>query len=107
MIEPTEPEAANGEMPKAPRKIGNFRVSVDMMRMDWRKILPLFEQMVVVRAECIYADMSFHYTAFSELFEEIEESIAPPDYEILVTRHTKNDDPQGEPWYTFTAERRL
>jgi hypothetical protein len=70
-------------------RLGQFKISALALRSSWKKILPLFAHMVVVRCEFIYASDTLEYTAQSDLFEESISNGIPPEYEIIAT---KKDD---------------
>lgn len=86
---------------KPERRLGNFRIAAEYVKTDWRSLLQFFDKVVVVRCEFVFADQSFHYTAFSELFEALEEGAEPPDYEVIIEQHQKNGQPDGERWFSF------
>jgi hypothetical protein len=53
---------------------------------DWKLLLPLMAQVVVVRCEQLYWNDCFEYTALSELFEPVPIGMFPPMYRIIFTR---------------------
>ncbi len=72
---------------KHKHKLGRFKVSEEFIRRDWRSLLQLFANFVIVDAKWNFATRSVEYLAFSELFEEIEDGVEAPDYAIEVTKH--------------------
>ena len=71
------------------RRLGRFKIHNCIIDPDsWAKLLPLFAQMVIVRAEMRYDDDAIYYTAFSPLFEDLDASFSTPLYEITFNRET-------------------
>lgn len=50
------------------------------VNINWRPLLRIFKHMVVVAAEYDYAYDRIRYTAYSDLFREVEEGHGVPDY---------------------------
>lgn len=91
------------EEPRPARRLGRFHVSRCLLE-NWADgaILALFSNFVVVRAEVRYEFDSIEYLAFSELFEEVEQGIVPPLYEIQCHREFVAG---LSPVFSFTASK--
>lgn len=76
---------------------GKFKVACRLLR-DWEKMLPLFSQIVVIRTDYDFANDAIEFTAYSRLFEPLDEAVASPTYEIVFDA-TDLDHPK------FTARR--
>lgn len=68
------------------RRLGRFRVSVEMMD-DWPALLIAMGQVVVVRAEAQYDSRTIDYVAYSHHFDVVADGVEPPEYTAIVTRH--------------------
>lgn len=66
-------------------RLGRFKVTRELLH-DWRTLLPAFSQMVVVQTHFNYATDVVEYTAYSDLFEEIDRHTVPPLYEFEFQR---------------------
>jgi hypothetical protein len=67
------------------RNIGRFFISRQSVY-DWRSLMPVFSQIVVVDARAHFALDLIEYCGFSDLFEAIEEGVMPPLYDFEFTR---------------------
>lgn len=65
-----------------PRRIGRFKISHDLIWQDWRNLLALFAQVVVVRAESRFLWNQIEYEGYSDLFDETPEGCCAPEYRI-------------------------
>lgn len=81
-----------------PRNIGRFKITGELLRRDWRKLLPVFSLMVVVRAEFMYVHDHLEIVAHSDLFAALPDGEMVPDYNIICTQ-----TPEGA--VAFSAER--
>jgi len=68
-------------------RIGKFAISDDTLRKDWRELLVLFAQVVVVEAQHNWGRQTVEYTAYSDLFEEVDVFCVPPNYEFTFARN--------------------
>ena len=64
------------------RKRGYFRVSNELIENSPNAVKLILSEMLVVRAEALYAIDSIEYTALSDLFEECDEASVTPRYFI-------------------------
>ena len=81
LILPPQPEE-----PLAPLKLGRFLVSVEMLD-RWDNLEPIFQGVIVTRAECDYSRRVIEYTAFSESFAVVPDGAVIPEYTAYITRH--------------------
>ena len=81
-----------------PRRIGKFLIHFDIIRQDWRNLLPMMASCVVVEAQAHYIPGAIEYTAFCDAFDEVEVGLVPPTYKVLFTR-------QEDESVTFAFER--
>ena len=76
-----QPEVA--EPPAPPRRrLGRFIVGHVTLHHDWRSLLPLMAQVVILRAESLYHLEAIEYLALSDAFAEVGPNDAPPLYEV-------------------------
>lgn len=76
-------EPVNGNPKKMPpRPIGRFIIGHATFAHDWRALLPLFAQVVVVRAESLYHLDGIEYVALSGQFDPIKHGEVPPLYDV-------------------------
>ena len=70
------------------RNLGKFTVTTDCIRSNPDEAAQVFKMLnlVVVRAECIFADSKIEYTGLSNQFVEIEMGSTIPDYRLEVTQ---------------------
>lgn len=64
------------------KRRGRFKVSWKLIE-DFETALPLFAYFVITRAEALYDSRVIEYTAFSLLFDEVEEYDQSPEYKII------------------------
>jgi len=62
------------------RRQGRFAVSEYCMREHPEAVIQVTSKCLIFRAEMRYEDMSMHYWACSELFEDCGDNIKPPRY---------------------------
>lgn len=67
------------------RRIGNFSVPADDIRDRKPYVFNIFNNMLIIRAEMQYYDMSVHYTAICEDFEEVTQGAVPKEYKYEVS----------------------
>ena len=67
------------------RQIGKFRLSDDFVKRFPEDVMKIMAEVVVVRCEFMWSDMSFHYVAFSRHFEDSYEC-EPFEYEAIMER---------------------
>jgi hypothetical protein len=69
------------------RNIGRFTVTTDCIRRNPDEAAQVFKMLnlVVVRAECMFADSKIEYTGISDQFIEIEMGTAIPEYRLEIT----------------------
>lgn len=67
-------------------RIGKFSISLRAVENNWRSLLHIFSNFVIVRAEYIIEKGVIEYVALSPLFDAIGEGLQPPYYELDVTR---------------------
>lgn len=77
--------------------IGRFRVSIEIVRDNWKELIPLMSQMVVVECKSNFDTDTFDYVALSELFEMWPKYQEAPQYRIVA--HKDNGV------ISFTAEK--
>ena len=70
------------------RNLGKFTVTTDCIRQNPDEAAQVFKMLnlVVVKAECIFADSKMEYTGISDQFVEIEMGSTIPDYRLEVTQ---------------------
>ena len=68
-------------------KIGRFAISGDALRGNWRDLLLLFAQVVVVDARHRWDRDTVEYMGYSDLFDEIPDTCEAPNYEFIFTRN--------------------
>ena len=71
-------------MEKAPRKLGKFTVTLSIVESMWPTLAPIM-QVVVVETRIRYPDC-IEYTAFGEMFDEVQEGAFIPEYQPTFTR---------------------
>jgi hypothetical protein len=59
---------------------GKFCISLATLQRDWHDLLPIFQRVVITRAEIIFVDNVIAYDALSDDFEPVEEGMATPEY---------------------------
>ena len=67
-------------------RVGKFRITNNLIKDDWTKLLPLFANLVVVGAQPNFLGW-IEYTAFSPLFDEVKEGVCAPEYTIECTEN--------------------
>lgn len=69
------------------RNLGKFTVTTDCIRSNPDEAAQVFKMLnlVVVRAECIFADSRIEYTGISDQFVEIGIGESIPDYILKVS----------------------
>jgi len=65
-------------------RLGRFKLDQEYMH-RWEELLPVMGNFVIVDVQRQYDTHKMEYLAYSPLFEEIEEYIKAPDYEVVVT----------------------
>lgn len=65
-------------------RLGRFKLDQEYMY-KWEELLPLMGNFVIVDVQRQYDTRKIEYLAYSPLFEEIEEYVKAPDYEVVVT----------------------
>ena len=75
------------------RNLGRFTVTNDLIRRCPDEAAQVFKMLnlVVVRAECIFADSLIEYTGISDQFVEIEMGKKIPEYRMEVTHGEDGD----------------
>ena len=69
------------------RRFGRFEVSRDLaIGENWRGLLVLMSQVVVVKAEFNVDTDTFSYLAVSDLFEEVDPFVDAPWYSFMFIR---------------------
>ncbi len=68
-------------------RLGRFAISEDTLRGNWRDLLVLFAQVVVVDARARWDRRTVEYTGYSDLFEELPDAFSAPNYEFTFTRN--------------------
>jgi hypothetical protein len=63
---------------------------IDLLERDQEIVRDVMSKCTIVRAECHLAKRAIEYTAFSELFDELEFGRMIPDYIVVYT--TCEDD---------------
>jgi hypothetical protein len=92
---PSDPPAARSAT--ARRRLGRFIVGHATLHHDWRSLLPLMAQVVILRAESLYHLDGIEYLALAEAFDEIEMSEQPPLYDVACRYNEQNKEV-----FTFT-----
>lgn len=69
-------------------KLGHFKISMTMIRNPecHKELLKIMGNMVIVRAEQVFAGDCIEYTAISEYFEDVEVGTITPNYQFEVTK---------------------
>ncbi len=69
------------------RNLGRFTVTTDCIRRNPNEAAQVFKMLnlVVVRAECMFADSVVEYTGISDQFVEIEMGQSIPEYRLEIT----------------------
>lgn len=66
-------------------RVGKFRLSSDRLkRMSRNELRDFFAHFVIVRAEHLFYCNAIEYTAYSELFDLVDEGESLPDYLITL-----------------------
>ena len=84
-------------MEASERRIGIFIVNDSWLRADntvgdrWKKLLPDFAQMAIVRAERLWALNGIEYTAISDIFEPSSDGEMTGRYEVQVRLSPLNE----------------
>ena len=63
------------------RRVGTFEISYDLIKLNWRDVLLLMRDVIIVRAEMMVHKNSIEYIAYSPKFEICEEGIISPLYQ--------------------------
>lgn len=77
------------EQNQSPNKIGKFRISLELLR-NWTSIIPLFNNMIILRAEHRYDTQTMDYVAYNPQFEILQYAEEPPEYKAII--EVKNGD---------------
>lgn len=64
------------------RQIGRFRIDNVYVQNDWRELLVLLADVVIIRAEHRFDMRAIEYVGFCERFEEVEDGAQVPEYEL-------------------------
>jgi hypothetical protein len=69
------------------RNLGKFTVTTDYIRRNPDEAAQIFKllNLVVVRAECMFANREIEYTGLSDQFVEIEMGEKIPDYRLEIS----------------------
>lgn len=69
------------------RNLGKFTVTTDCIRRNPDEAAQIFKllNLVVVRAECMFADSKIEYTGLSDQFVEIEMGETIPTYRLEIS----------------------
>ncbi len=68
--------------------IGCFKISIDMIEQHPNEIMKIMENMIIVRAECLYVDDAIQYQGISDkYFDIVGIGSVVPDYQFVM-----NDD---------------
>lgn len=76
------------------RQIGKFRLSDHFVKNNPEDVMKIMAEIVVVRCEFMWSDMSFHYVAFSRHFEDSYEC---EPFEYAVRMEQVNTGSEEEP----------
>lgn len=76
------------------RRIGKFRLSDDFVKRFPEDVMKIMAEVVVVRCEFVWADMTFYYIAFSRHFEDSYEF---EPFEYQATMEQINTGTEEEP----------
>ena len=68
-------------------KIGRFSISATLLR-EWERFIPMFGNFAIIDARLHWDTQSVEYLAYSELFDEVDQSQAAPTYEITIDNNT-------------------
>lgn len=89
----------------APNRVGTFKISNEMIVEHWPMLARLlFSRVVVTKAECVWHSRCIEYVGLSELFDELPEGVAPPEYEFVFR---KSETKEGPPIVTLENVRRV
>lgn len=70
------------------RNLGKFSVTTEIIRQNPDEAAQIFKilNLVVVRAECVFAESKIEYTGISDQFVEIEMGETIPDYRLEISQ---------------------
>jgi hypothetical protein len=68
---------------------GRFRVSEEMMQDHYSKLLPLFGQCIILRAEYRYDTRTFDYIAVSPSFDPVPPHLEAPEYYAIIQENAE------------------
>lgn len=66
------------------RNLGIFAISLELIHKYPELVQKAMSEVIVVRAELMYASMEVEYVALSKHFREVEPEMAPPRYRCIV-----------------------
>lgn len=66
------------------RRVGRFYIDQDVVLKNPEFVQKVMSKVIVVRCESIWHINSFEYIAISNRFEEIDEAVIPPFYEVAL-----------------------
>ena len=72
---------------KSNRRRGKFRIAFEFLDNDWELLLKPMGEVVVVRAEALYASKVIEYLAYSNNFDEVEIGSEAPYYCVMFTKN--------------------
>lgn len=70
--------------PQSPKRLGKFRVHRELLE-NWRQMIAVMCDLVVVRCEMNHATDTMDYIAFSDHFDEVQCGLEAPEYVAEIT----------------------
>lgn len=83
-------------------RIGNFEISVQIIKDADESLLKFFGNFIIIRAESMFYGGRIEYTGYSKLFDKNSVACIPPKYLI----HVHKEETEGGFSFSFSAEKR-
>jgi len=80
---------------------GSFTISQHLIQKEPENVMKLLSQFLIIRCESLFDIQAFKYTAFSFLFDEIDNHFKSPNYEINIK--DLEDEETGEITYVIDS----
>lgn len=77
------------------RRLGRFRISMEMIRESTAEVRLALSGMLIVRAEQMFESDAIEYVAASEYFEPVEQGCRAPEYTPRLTKVPLDDGAMG------------
>lgn len=84
------------------KRMGKFSISEELFEQGWDKLLPIFANMIVLKAESDFDTRCIRYLALCTDWEELQEASPAPYYRLEFIRDAEGNVSERR-WYRENA----